>query len=179
MLGYHGKPEATAAVLMPDGGFRTGDRGWLDADGYLHITGRFKEQYKLENGKYVFPATIEEELRRIPYVLNAMVFGDGRPANECLVVPDLTRIQHATRELGLSVAAAELLFAETDEGRAARALIGRDLANHLVGKVASYEIPRRWIFVAEDFTVANGLLTQTLKLRRRAVLARHAAAIAG
>ncbi|MFZ1037638.1 MAG: AMP-binding protein, partial [Smithella sp.] len=62
MQGYHNKPEATKAVMTPDGGFRTGDRGRIDEDGFLFITGRLKEQFKLENGKYVFPAAIEEDI---------------------------------------------------------------------------------------------------------------------
>ncbi|MEZ4549263.1 MAG: AMP-binding protein [Desulfobacterales bacterium] len=61
MQGYHNKPEKTAEVIVNDPklgrGFRTGDRGRLDEDGFLHITGRFKEEYKLENGKYVHPAS--------------------------------------------------------------------------------------------------------------------------
>jgi long-chain acyl-CoA synthetase len=178
MTGYHKKPQATAEVLGPDGGFRTGDRGRLDEDGYLHITGRFKEQYKLENGKYVFPAALEEEIKLIPYVLNAVVFGEGKPFNECLVVPDLARLRHSARELGLSVDP-EVLFLGRDEvGQAVRMLVGKDIANHLRGRFASYEIPRRFHFVAEDFTVANGMLTQTLKLKRKAVLERFAAEMA-
>ena len=65
MQGYHNKPEATRAIMTADGGVHTGDRGYLDEEGFLFITGRIKEQYKLENGKYVFPAAIAE-----PFSLN-------------------------------------------------------------------------------------------------------------
>jgi len=174
MLGYHNKPKATADVMTEDGGLRTGDRGRLDEDGFLLITGRFKEQYKLENGKYVFPAAIEEEIKLIPYVLNSMVFGEGRAFNECLVVPDLARLRHYAKELGLSVDPEWLFKSEGEVGRAVRTLVGRDIENHLRGRFAAYEIPRRYHFVEEDFTVANGLLTQTLKLKRRAVMERFA-----
>jgi long-chain acyl-CoA synthetase len=75
MQGYHNKPEATKDAMMPDTwngfpGIRTGDRGWLDEDGYLHITGRFKDEYKLENGKYVHPESIENDIKLLRYVSN-------------------------------------------------------------------------------------------------------------
>jgi long-chain acyl-CoA synthetase len=174
MLGYHGKPQATAEVMTEDGGIRTGDRGRLDEDGFLHITGRFKEQYKLENGKYVFPAAMEEEIKLIPYVLNSMVFGEGKAFNDCLIVPDLARLRQYGKELGLSVDPEWLFKSDEEVGRAVRTLVGKDISNHLRGRFAAYEIPRHYHFVAEDFTVANGLLTQTLKLKRRAVAERYA-----
>ncbi len=65
MRGYHHREEEQQQVLMTDGGLRTGDMGFLDEEGYLHITGRIKEQYKLENGKFVVPSPLEEELRGI------------------------------------------------------------------------------------------------------------------
>ena len=88
MQGYHNKPEATRQVMTDDGGFRTGDLGRLDDEGFLFITGRIKEQYKLENGKYVFPATLEEEIQLSPWVENVLIYGEGRSHNVCLVVPD-------------------------------------------------------------------------------------------
>lgn len=93
MQGYHMKPQETKAVMTEDGGFRTGDRGRLDADGFLYVTGRIKEQYKLENGKYVFPASLEEEVKLVPAVANAMVYGEGKPYNICLVYPDFSALK--------------------------------------------------------------------------------------
>jgi long-chain acyl-CoA synthetase len=61
MQGYHELPEENEQVFTGDGGFRTGDMGRLDDDGFLYITGRVKEQYKLENGKYVVPTPLEEQ----------------------------------------------------------------------------------------------------------------------
>jgi long-chain acyl-CoA synthetase len=93
MLGYHNRPEENEQTLMPDGGLRTGDLGHFDADGYLYITGRIKEQYKLENGKYVMPSVLEEALKLSPFIANVMIYGDGRPYNVALVVPDLQAVQ--------------------------------------------------------------------------------------
>ncbi len=60
---------------MKDRTFRSGDMGYVDDDGYLYITGRIKEQYKLENGKYVVPSPLEEELKLSPYIANVMIHG--------------------------------------------------------------------------------------------------------
>ena len=68
MKGYHNRPDANDEVFNEDGYFRTGDMGRFDENGYLFITGRIKEQYKIQNGKYVVPAPIEEKLTMTPYV---------------------------------------------------------------------------------------------------------------
>jgi acyl-CoA synthetase (AMP-forming)/AMP-acid ligase II len=70
MQGYHKRDDENKAAFTEDGGFRTGDLGYLDAEGFLYITGRLKEQYKLENGKYVAPAPLEEKLKLSPFIAN-------------------------------------------------------------------------------------------------------------
>src|SRR5262249_48787010 len=85
LVRYHNRKEDNEAAFAPDGGFRTGDMGRLDSDGFLYITGRLKEQYKLENGKYVVPTPLEEQLKLSPYVANVMVYGDNRPYNVALI----------------------------------------------------------------------------------------------
>src|SRR5690606_12759594 len=89
MKGYHNRPEETAAVMLDDGGFRTGDLGMLDKEGYLYITGRIKELYKLENGRYVAPAALEEELKVSPYISNVVLYGANIPYNTALVTPSM------------------------------------------------------------------------------------------
>ena len=75
MRGYHDRPAENQAARTPDGGLRTGDMGYLDADGYLYVTGRIKEQYKLENGKYVIPSPLEEQLKLSPLIANVLIHG--------------------------------------------------------------------------------------------------------
>ncbi len=75
MQGYHNRQDENDKVLMADGSFRSGDMGFVDDDGYLFITGRIKEQYKLENGKYVVPSPLEEELKLSPFIANVMMTG--------------------------------------------------------------------------------------------------------
>jgi long-chain acyl-CoA synthetase len=168
MQGYHNKPEATAATMTADGGFRTGDRGYLDKDGFLFISGRIKEQYKLENGKYVFPAVLEEEIRLLPWVENAMLVGEGRAYNICLIVLDLEVVGQWARERG----APDHPKALTAH-RALQEMVGDAIRSHLKGKFGAYEIPKKFIFLSEGFSLENGMLTQTMKLKRREVLARY------
>ncbi len=169
MHGYHNKPEATKAVMTEDGGLRTGDIGRLDDDGFLFITGRIKEQYKLENGKYVFPAAIEEEMQLSPWVENVLVFGEGRRHNVCLVVPDFLKLSAWAEEQGMKGVTPEEMIALPG----AKAMIEASIAQCLDRKFGGYEIPKKIILVAEPFSVDNGLLTQTLKLKRLKVLERY------
>ena len=165
MQGYHNKPEATKEVMTEDGGFRTGDRGRLDKDGYLFITGRIKEQYKLENGKYVFPAAIEEEIKLHPLVENAMIHGEGQAFNVCVVVPDFNVLEKYATEHNMPTDPKELV-----RYKEIREMISDEITKSLKGKFGGYEIPRKFIFLSENFTLDNGTLTQTMKLKRRVVL---------
>lgn len=172
MKGYHNKPEETAAVIMPDGGFRTGDRGKLDEDGFLWITGRIKEQYKLSNGKYVFPAVIEEDIKLLPKVANAMVYGAGKPYNICLVYPDFAVAVRWAAEHGFSDNPDDLLANEDF-----KEALTDEIKDQLEKSFGHYEIPEKYYFIKEDFTVDNKMLTQTMKLKRRAVLENYASEI--
>ncbi|HEY6176636.1 MAG TPA: long-chain fatty acid--CoA ligase [Kofleriaceae bacterium] len=172
MLGYHDRPDENARTLRPDGGLRTGDLGHFDADGYLYITGRIKEQYKLENGKYVMPSPLEESLKLSPFIANVMIYGDGRPCNVALVVPDAQAVQAWAEKQRMT-----LPDNPAGDDRV-HALIASEI-ERLSGDFKGFEKPRAIALVAEDFTIANGLLTPTLKLKRREVLARHGATIDG
>jgi long-chain acyl-CoA synthetase len=165
MKGYHNKPEATAQVMTEDGGFRTGDRGKLDDEGFLKVTGRIKEQYKLLNGKYVFPSGIEEEIKLIPLVSNAMIFGEGKEYNICLVVPDFEVLGRHAEKSGLPTDPVALVA-----DASVQKMISDRIVEALQGTYGKYEIPKKFVFLEEDFTLENGMLTQTLKLKRRAVV---------
>jgi len=165
MQGYHNKPGETKKVIMKDGGFRTGDRGRFDADGFLYITGRIKEQYKLENGKYVFPSAIEEEIKLLPEVANVMVYGEGKAYNVCIIVPDFEVIAKYAAKNGLPSEPEKLV-----KEKQVTDMIEGVIKEALTGKFGGYEIPRKYLFAADDFTLENGMLTQTLKLKRRVVV---------
>jgi len=174
MMGYHKKPQQTAEVMMPDKwngfpGIRTGDRGWIDEEGYLHITGRFKDEYKLANGKYVHPEGIENEVKLLRYVLNVMLYGDGKDYSVAAVVPDFAA-------LAADPNIKPLLKDTLDESLKSKDLqdyLSKDIIAHLRKTFGSYEVPQKFLFIAEDFTVDNGMLTQTMKLKRPFVMKKY------
>ncbi len=168
MQGYYKKPEATKAVMTPDGGFRTGDRGRLDEDGFLYITGRIKEQFKLDNGKYVFPDSLEGDIKLVHFVDQAMIYGAGRPHTICLVVPDFVALKTYAEKNSLPTDPKEMVTS-----RDITRLIETEILNALNGKYGGYEIPKKFLFIGEPFSVENGMITQTMKLRRRLVLEKY------
>jgi long-chain acyl-CoA synthetase len=166
MKEYYGKPDETAATIK-HGALRSGDLGKLDADGFLYITGRVKELYKLENGKYVAPAPLEEKLQLSPYIAQALVHGADKPYNVALIVPDLAALKSWASEQGLPAEDGELL-----QNQRVRELIGKEL-ERWSEDWKGYERVRRFDLLAEEFTTANDMLTPSLKLKRRNVLKRY------
>jgi long-chain acyl-CoA synthetase len=173
MQGYYRKPDATREVLAPDGWFRTGDIGRLDADGYLIITDRKKELLKTAGGKFVAPAPIENVLKTSPFIMNAMVVGDGRKFVSVLVVPNFTTVEAAAREAGFEVSTPAQMIADPR----VRDLIEREI-DRLTSAFAQYEKPKRFALLEHDFTYGNGALTYTLKLKRRIIEERYRDTIA-
>jgi long-chain acyl-CoA synthetase len=165
MKGYYNRPEETKAVLTDDGGFRTGDMGYLDDEGYLCITGRIKEQYKLENGKYVAPAPLEEALKLSPFIANVMIHGENRPHNVALIVPEMATLSEWVHERGIADGTHDGLLSD----ERVRSKIAEEIEKHS-RDWKSYERIRHFVLLAEDFTIDNDMLTPSLKLKRRNVL---------
>ena len=168
MKGYHNKPEATREVMTPDGGVRTGDRGRFDEDGFLWITGRIKEQYKLENGKYVFPAALEEDICLNHYVQNAVISGANKPYNICMIVPEPAALEEYAKKNNLQADIQSLVEREDIQD-----MIKKEILDALKGKYGNYEIPRKFLFLSEPFTLENSMLTQTMKLKRRNITEKY------
>lgn len=172
MQGYHGLPEATDEVIFELDGrraFRTGDMGRVTSDGFVKITGRFKEQYKLENGKYVVPTPLEDQLKLSGLIDQVFVFGDNRPFNVCLVVPDFTALGRWAKAQGIHDTSPAALV---DDPRA-HAKIGEELEEY-GAQMRRYERPKRWGLIEEEFTVENGLLTPKMSVKRRLVIEQYA-----
>lgn len=164
MKGYHNRPDENAKVFTEDGGLRTGDLGHFDDDGFLYITGRIKEQYKLETGKYVMPAPLEEKLQLSPYIANVMLYGANKPYNVALVVPELETLAKWAAEH-------EARVVDPAADQAVHELLAGEIEKYSAG-FRHYEIPRKLLVVDEDFSIENDMLTPTLKIKRRNVVRR-------
>jgi long-chain acyl-CoA synthetase len=147
MLGYYKQPELTAEVFQ-DGFLRTGDEGAIDQEGYLTITGRIKDQFKTSKGKYIMPAAIESRLLENPVIGQACVIGSGLPSAMALCTLSESA-RSAPAEAVQSELAAALAY--TNE------------------RLEHYEQLSRLIIVPDEWTIANELLTPTLKIKRRMI----------
>jgi long-chain acyl-CoA synthetase len=174
MQGYYNLPEENEKVFTPDGGFRTGDMGYVDADGFLYITGRIKEQYKLENGKYVVPVPIEEAMKLSPWVVNVMVHGANRPYNVAIVVPDMEKLKAWAAEKSIPADPLPALLQHPE----VLAHFRDEIAKH-THEIKGYERVRNFALVAEDFSIDNDLLTPKMSLKRRNVVQRYETTING
>ncbi len=149
--GYYKNDEASREVLSSDGWFNTGDLGKLDDDGYLRIVGRKKELLKTSTGKYVAPVPIEDRLKSLPGIDDAMVIGDNQ--KYCIALISLE-----TEENSVGENFDELIKTHISS-------INVDLANH--------ESIKRVGILSTGFSVADGTLTPTLKVKRKVVCTKY------
>lgn len=170
MRGYFERPDETTAAIV-DGWFHTGDIGALDEKGYLSITDRKKEVLVTSGGKKIAPQPIEERLRAHPLVNEAMLVGDRRHFPAALIAPDFralaTRLGFDERGLRTRV--------DADEVRAPYQAIVDEVNRHL----AQFERIKKFVLVSDEFSVASGELTPTLKIKRRVVLDKYRDVIEG
>jgi long-chain acyl-CoA synthetase len=168
MHGYHNLPEETAQVLTPDGGLRTGDLGYLDKDGFLFVTGRLKEQYRLDNGRYVVPSPLEHDLCGSELIEQAVLCGDGRGYNVALITPSMQALRRwADREHVYAPDTASLV-----EHPEVQAQFAREI-ERCSESFREYEKVRNFALLPSPLSVEAGTLTPSLKIRRRVVAERY------
>lgn len=171
MMGYHNKPKLNSEVMLQDTwngfpGIRTGDQGRLTADGFLYITGRYKDEYKLSNGKYIHPESIETGIKLIRNIANAFVWGEGRDYNIAVIVPDFAAMKKDERISNWAQGSPQ----EVAQNKNVQDFLSAEIKKHLQKSFGGYEIPQRFLFTGEDFSLENGLVTQTMKLKRNVAL---------
>lgn len=162
MKGYYNKPEATAEVLSDDGWFATGDIGELDEDGFLTITDRKKDIIVTAGGKNVAPQPIENLLKTHPLVEQAVLIGDRRRYCSLLVVPAYDALLQWAEHRGIQTDSVSDLVAHPEVLKGVQEELFA-----MLGDLASFERPKKLALLAEEFTVENGLMTPTLKVKRR------------
>jgi long-chain acyl-CoA synthetase len=167
MKGYWNNREATHQAIDAEGWFHTGDVGEFDGTGFLRITDRIKDLIVTAGGKKVAPQPIEGRTTLSPFIAHAIMVGDQRPFPTMLLIPDFERLMPWAREHGLAV---------TDRGDLCRQptvieMLEQEALSRLQD-LAQFERPKRIAVVAEELTVDSGLLTPTLKVKRRLVEAR-------
>ncbi|MBT8487206.1 MAG: long-chain fatty acid--CoA ligase [Gemmatimonadetes bacterium] len=164
MKGYYKKPELTAEVIDAEGWFATGDIGEIDADGFLSITDRKKDIIVTAGGKNVAPQPVENLLATHGLVEQVVMVGDRRKHPSILVVPAFGPLESWARGEGISWSSrGELLADPAVVDHMESQLFG------MLGAFASYEQPKKLALLDEEFTVENGMLTPTLKVKRRVV----------
>jgi long-chain acyl-CoA synthetase len=179
MTGYYNKPEATADAIR-DGWFHTGDIGSLDADGYLRITDRKKDLLVTSGGKKIAPQPIENVLKQSPLIAEAVVLGDRRKYAAALIVPEFAALERRLRDLGRTPSppggptAAER--AELVERPDVRALY-QEIVDALNRELSQFERIKRIAILPREFSIESGELTPSLKVKRKIVEEKWAAAI--
>lgn len=169
MKGYHGLEEMTSEVISEDGWFSTGDIGELSSDGYLTITDRKKDLIKTSGGKYIAPQLIENLLKKNAFVDQALVIGEGRKFVSVLVVPAFERLDGWAAGAGLDASDGAALLADPR----CQAMLQEEIFGEL-RDLARFETPKKIGLIADGFTVEDGTLTPTQKVRRPAVTAKYA-----
>ncbi|CAM3686649.1 AMP-dependent synthetase/ligase [Nocardioides zeicaulis] len=173
MDGYHNLPEETARTLTSDGWLHTGDKGTLDADGHLVITGRIKELFKTSGGKYIAPPAIESKFKAVcPYASQFMVFGDERNYCVALITLDPDAMAGWADENGMSGAS----YTDLVRSQAVQQMVAGyvdDLNTHL----NRWETIKKWKLLDHDLTVESGELTPSMKVKRNVVEDNHKALI--
>ncbi|HLG19173.1 MAG TPA: long-chain fatty acid--CoA ligase [Bdellovibrionota bacterium] len=172
MKGYYKDAGATAEVFTPGGWFKTGDIGEIDADGFLRITDRKKEMIKTSGGKYIAPQPMENELKLSPLIEQACIVGEGQKYVAALIVPNFSLLETRTREEGIQAATRGDLVANSTVREWYSDLIKKFNENR-----ASYETIKRFELLSDEWTIQDGEITPTLKLRRKVIAERHATAI--
>ena len=169
MKGYYKNPEATAESIDKDGWLHTGDIGILDEEGMLYITDRKKNILVTSGGKNVTPATIENLLVTSPFIEQTMVIGDKRNYLTALIVPSFPALEKFANENGISYSDVKELLTNEKVYQA----VDADIQN-LTKDLARFEQIKKFTLMPKEFTIEDGELTPTLKVKRKVVSEKYA-----
>jgi long-chain acyl-CoA synthetase len=171
--GYWKNPQESAKSF-DDGWFCTGDIGNIDADGFLSITDRKKDLIKTSGGKFIAPQPIESKLKMSPLIAHPIVIGNGRKFASVIICPNFVALEQWAGEQGIT-------FQSRDDLVSSPQVIAvfDDIVTGVNSELAHFETLKKVLVVPDDFTVAAGEVTPTLKLRRRTIEQKYKAQIDG
>jgi long-chain acyl-CoA synthetase len=164
MRGYFNREDATRETIDADGWLHTGDVGELDEEGFLKITDRKKDIIVTAGGKNIAPQPIENMVKTNKFVLSAVMIGDKRKFPSLLVVPDMDALRKWAEERNLEIKDPGSFLTLPD----VVAKLEREVMGNL-RDLASFEMPKKILLIEKDFTIDDGELTPTLKVKRRVI----------
>jgi long-chain acyl-CoA synthetase len=168
MQGYYKKPEATAEAIDKDGWFHTGDIGVIDKDGFLTITDRKKDILVTSGGKNIAPQPIENTIKTNKYFSEVVMIGNNRNFPAALVVPNFDTLDKWAKEKGLAAGSREDLVRKPEV-----VAFYQKLVTDLTPDLAQFEKIKKITLIPREFTIEEGELTPTLKVKRRVVEAKY------
>jgi long-chain acyl-CoA synthetase len=171
--GYWKKPKETAEVFTPDGWFKTGDIGVIDADGFISITDRKKELLKTSGGKLIAPQPIENKLKANALVGHAALVGDKHKFVCVLISPNLPALKNWAQSAGIAASDPKALVKDPKV-----VALYQGVVTQVNGTLAHFEDIKRLCVVPDEWSVEEGELTPSMKLKRRVVEKKYAAEIA-
>jgi long-chain acyl-CoA synthetase len=174
MEGYHNLEEETARAFTEDGWLRTGDKGSIDADGFLTITGRIKDLFKTSGGKYIAPSAIESKFKAVcPYASQFLVFGDQRNYCVALITLDPDAMAGWAEANGMAGAS----YTDIVRSRQVQEMVA-GYVDELNSRLNRWETIKKWEVLDHDLTIESGELTPSMKVKRNVVQDNHQARIA-
>jgi long-chain acyl-CoA synthetase len=169
MSGYYNKPKETAAAFTEDGWFRTGDAGYIDENGARVLTDRIKDLFKTSNGKYIAPQAIESRLGEDRFIEQVAVIGDHRKYVTAIIIPAFEALKEYARRKQITF---------RDNVDLVRNVHIREMIEKRIESLqegfASFEKVKKFTLLPHEFSIENGELTNTLKLRRPVINVRYA-----
>ncbi|MDE5799654.1 MAG: long-chain fatty acid--CoA ligase, partial [Paramuribaculum sp.] len=169
MRGYYNKPEATEEAFTADGWFRTGDAGYIDAEGNLVLTERIKDLFKTSNGKYIAPQALESRLGEDKYIDQVAVIGDKRKYVTAIIIPAFEALKEYARKKHIQYQNIEDLLRNID----IRTMI-QERIDKLQESFAGFERIKKFTLLPRAFTMEAGELTNTLKIKRKVINSHYA-----
>ena len=169
MMGYYKDPKQTSEIIDEEGFLHTGDIGCLIDGKFLKITDRKKEMFKLNNGKYIAPQAIEIKLKESEYIEQCLVFGENHKYASAIIIPNFSEIKNYCKESHIKVSSHEEML----ENNKVIAKLHKEVTK-VNENLAAHEQIRREQFVDDAWTIDNGMLSQTLKLKRANITKKYA-----